>query len=421
LALLLLDEMKLHSLYVARFSMKTTLLRNKGFFAFFMFFLWGMASPPPSIMEMPQVDLEVFVRKGCPHCESAKRFLRALQQDHPGLQIIYHDVGENSEALDRFIHLASKFDVKQAGVPAFWLKGKLIVGFSEETTGRQLESLLGRPPPQKPQGKNDGVCGLEDLEACGPSKKEPHPSTVHFPLLGPQTFSDLGLPIFTLLLGLLDGFNPCAMWVLLFLLSLLASLRDRTKMVWLAGTFVIMSGVVYFGFMVAWLNLFFLIGYTRVTQLVLGSLAGVVGFINIKDFFAFKRGVTVSIPESVKPGLYEKMRHILQANSFPVALAGMVGLALMVNVFELACTAGFPALYTQILSQQVLDGWTYYGYLGLYNLAYIADDAVMVSLAVVTLRHRKLQEREGRWLKFISGVVMLGLAGLLIGAPEWLF
>ena len=265
------------------------------------------------------------------------------------------------------------------------------------------------------------MCGLETFESCVTLNEKQNPGIIHFPFLGPQTFSDLGLPLFTLLLGLLDGFNPCAMWVLLFLLSLLATLRDRTKMAWLAGTFVIMSGVVYFGFMAAWLNLFFMIGYTRVTQLVLGGLAGAVGLVNIKDFFAFGRGVTVSIPESVKPGLYETMRHILQANSFAVALMGMVGLAFMVNIFELACTAGFPALYTQILSQQALDWWTYYGYLGLYNLAYIADDAVMVSVAVVTFSHRKLQKREGRWLKLISGSVMLGLSGFLIAAPELLF
>ena len=265
------------------------------------------------------------MRKGCPHCESAKKFLAGLQQEYPGLKIIFHDVREDVEVLERVTSLAKKFGIKPIGVPAFFVKGKLIVGFSsEETTGRQLKELLGRPPPQHSQKESDGVCGLEDSESCSDHNEVPHPGVVHFPFLGPQTFSDLGLPLFTLLLGLLDGFNPCAMWVLLFLLSLLATLQDRTKMAWLAGTFVIMSGVVYFGFMAAWLNLFFLIGYTRVTQLVLGGLAGVVGLVSIKDFFAFGRGMTVGIPESAKPKLYEKMRHILQANTFHVALLGMV-------------------------------------------------------------------------------------------------
>ena len=167
-----------------------------------------MASPSPSIIEKPRADLEVFVRKGCPHCESAKKFLTALQQDTPELRIIFHDVGENFEARDRLFRLATKFGIKPIGVPAFWVKGKLIVGFSsEETTGRQLEDLLGRPPPQHSQRHNDGVCGLETFESCVTLNEKQNPGIIHFPFLGPQTFSDLGLPLFTLLLGLLDGFN----------------------------------------------------------------------------------------------------------------------------------------------------------------------------------------------------------------------
>lgn len=402
--------------------MNANSILKKGLLVFGSFAILGMALPSPSIMENNQADLEVFVRKGCPHCESAKQFLHEFRKANPDLTILYHDVGEDAAARDRLIHLSSKYGVQQVGVPAFWVRGTFIVGFSsEESTGRRLKDLLGRPPPQRSQEKKEGVCSLEESDSCGTSKQERSPPVVHFPLLGPQSFSDLGLPLFTVFLGLLDGFNPCAMWVLLILLSLLATLRDRATMAWLAGTFVVMSGVVYFMLMVAWLHLFFMIGYTRVTQLVLGGLAGVVGLVNIKDFFAWGRGVSVSIPASVKPGLYEKMRHIIQAKAFHVALFGMIVLALVVNIFELACTAGFPALYTQILSQQALDAWAYYGYLGLYNLAYIADDALMVSIAVLTLSHRKLQEQEGRWLKLISGIVMLGLGGLLIGSPEVLF
>lgn len=397
------------------------LLFQKGLLALSVVPLLGMAVPPPSTIEKDQANLEVFVREGCPHCEAAKSFLAGLQKEYPDLEIMFHDVGKDSDARNRLLHLGKKFGVQQIGVPAFWVQEKFIVGFSsEETTGRQLKKLLGRPPPQPSQMKKEGVCGLDPIEPCATPHEKPSPA-IHLPFLGPQTFSDLGLPLFTLLLGLLDGFNPCAMWVLLVLLSLLATMKDRRKMAWLAGTFVVMSGVVYFGFMAAWLNVFFLFGYTRGTQLVLGGLVGIVGLVNIKDFFALGRGISFSIPQAVKPGLYEAMRNVLQANSFHVALLGMIGLALVVNIFELVCTAGFPALFTQILSQQSLDGWAYYGYLGLYNLAYIADDAVMVSIAVVTLSHRKLQQREGQWLKLVSGLVMLVLAGLLIGAPQLLF
>lgn len=210
------------------------------------------------------------------------------------------------------------------------------------------------------------------------------------------------------------------MWVLLFLLSLLVNLRDRLKMALIAGTFVTVSGLVYFAFMAAWLNMFLLIGLSRPIQIGLGGIALFVGAVNVKDFFSLHRGITLSIPESAKPGLYARIRGILQAENLIGALVGIVILAGLVNIVELLCTAGFPALYTQILTLQQMPSWEYYGYLGLYNLAYILDDSLMVTIAVVTLSRRKLQERAGRWLKLTSGLVMAGLGAVLLLQPKWL-
>jgi hypothetical protein len=172
--------------------------------------------------------------------------------------------------------------------------------------------------------------------------------------------------------------------------------------------------------MAAWLNIFLLIGLSRPIQIGLGGVALLVGAVNVKDFFALHRGISLSIPESAKPGLYTRIRGILQADNLAGALAGIVVLAGLVNIIELLCTAGFPALYTQILTLQQMPSWEYYGYLGLYNLAYIFDDSLMVMIAVVTLSRRKLQERAGRWLKLISGLVMVGLAAVLLLQPKWL-
>ena len=135
---------------------------------------------------------------------------------------------------------------------------------------------------------------------------------------------------------------------------------------------------------------------------------------------ALRHGISLSIPESAKPGLYARIRRILQADNLAAALAGIVILAGLVNLIELLCTAGFPALYTQILTLHQMPEWEYYSYLGLYNLAYIFDDSLMVTIAVVTLSRRKLQERSGRWLKLTSGLVMVGLSAVLLLQPEWL-
>lgn len=343
------------------------------------------------------IVLEVFSRPGCPHCAAAAPFLEALQRERPELQVRIYNVEDDPAALARLRELATQHHIQAPGVPAFAVGGELLIGYrDEETTGRQIRALLDRLPAQ-PQR-------LETIDT----------------VLGTLNVRTLGLPLFTLIVGLLDGFNPCAMWVLLFLLSLLVNLRDRLKMFIIGGTFVAVSGLVYFAFMAAWLNIFLLIGFSRATQVTLGSVAALIGLINVKDFFAFGQGVSLSIPESVKPGIYTRVRRILQAESLIGALASVMVLAVLVNTIELLCTAGLPAVYTQILTLHHLPWWAYYGYLGLYNIAYIFDDSLMLTIAIVTLGRRKLQEKEGRWLKLISGVVMLGLGVVLLITPGWL-
>jgi hypothetical protein len=233
------------------------------------------------------------------------------------------------------------------------------------------------------------------------------------------SLSDLGLPLFTIAIGLLDGFNPCAMWVLLFLLSLLAGLKDRRRMVLIAGTFVVVSGLVYYAFLAAWLNVFLLIGLSRTAQVILGLAAMVVGGLNVKEFFfALGRAPSLSIPASVKPGLMDRMRAVARAEHLGAGMAAVAALAVLVNLVELLCTAGFPAVYTAILSRQGLSGPAWFGYLALYDLAYIVDDSLVVGAAVFTFSRRRLQEREGRWLKLAGGLVMLALAVAMLLFPD---
>jgi hypothetical protein len=137
----------------------------------------------------------------------------------------------------------------------------------------------------------------------------------------------------------------------------------------------------------------------------------------VKDFFAFGRGVSLSIPASAKPGIYQRMRRLLHEQSLAMAIAGTVVLAVLVQLVELLCTSGLPALYTRILTLRQLDPWGYYGYILLYNVMYMADDVVLLAIGVVTLSQKRLQEKEGRLLKLLSGLVMLLLGLYLILVP----
>jgi hypothetical protein len=245
------------------------------------------------------------------------------------------------------------------------------------------------------------------------------PAILDLPWIGTRiNLEDVGLPVFTVAIGLLDGFNPCSMWVLIMMVSMLAAVGDRRRMIAIAGTFVAIEGIAYFAFMAAWLNLFLVIGISRVSEVILGLVAVAAGLINVKDFFAFGRGITLSIPAAAKPGIIARMRRLLHEQSLAAAIAGTVVLAVLVQIVELLCTSGLPALYTRILTLKNLDPWAYYGYLLLYIVMYMLDDIIVLAIGVVTLSQKRLQEKEGRQLKLLSGAIMLALGVYLIVVPQ---
>jgi len=340
-------------------------------------------------------ELQVFVRDGCPHCAEAKTYLPLFAHTRPWLRIVYRHVDHDAQAREELVRLSQSAGIWPPGVPTFVFKNRMLVGFeSAERTGPELAALV-----------EQRTTPAENIASRW---------------FGTLSVARLGLPLFTLVVGLLDGFNPCAMWLLLFLLSLLVHLQDRKRMALIAGTFVLISGAVYYAFMAAWLNLFLALGLSTPLRIALGGLALFIGTVHVKDFFTHLRGFSLSIPEAAKPGLYARMRAVVAAPSLLPALAAVSALALVVNFVELTYTAGFPALYTAILTQQGLTPAAHYGYLGLYILGYIADDALMVASAVIALSSRKLTEEAGRWLKLLSGSVMLALGAIMLLRPAWL-
>jgi glutaredoxin len=361
--------------------------------------------------------IEAFVRDGCPHCAKAEEFLARLSKEQPSLKVVIRDVQKEPAALERLKELAREQGAGAARVPAVYVGGQLIIGYSEEASTDKLirSALAGRAASAA--SADAGTCEAEDSLACPQTgAKAAAPSETFEVSLFGRTLSldDVGLPAFTLAMGLLDGFNPCSMWVLLLMISLLAPMNNRRRMLAIAGSFVLIQGIAYFLFMAAWLNLFLVIGLSRASQLIIAAIAIVAGLINVKDFLALNIGVSLSIPEKAKPGIYSRMRAILHAESMTTAIVGAVILAGLVQIVEFLCTSGFPALFTRILTLRELEPASYYGYLLLYVGAYMFDDLVILSIGVALLSRHRLQEREGRWLKLVSGLVMVGLGVYLI-------
>ncbi len=369
------------------------------------------AQGPPAAAAGASGPLVVYVRDGCPHCADAKAFLAELQRRRPALRIEWRDVVRDPAAAEALEHVFLATGQWPPGVPAFVIGREVWIGFDDAAhSGRVIESMLDAAGI----GAESGDAGVA---AGGPAQRAGEIDTRWF---GTLNASSLGLPLFTLALGLIDGFNPCAMWVLLFLLSLLVRLQDRRRIALVAGSFVLASGAVYYAFMAAWLNLFLVVGWSDALRWTLAALALAIGALNAKDALAPDHGPSLAIPAAARPSLVARMHRVVHAPRLATMLVGVAALALVVNTVELLCTAGLPALYTAVLAQQGVSSGERLAWLGLYILAYMADDALMVGVAVAALGRGKMTARAGRVLKGLSGAVMLALGAVLLWRPQWL-
>jgi uncharacterized membrane protein HdeD (DUF308 family) len=354
-----------------------------------------------------RIQLHFFWSARCPHCLEARPHVLPMVAERPWIELHDLELSRHPENVQLYLDMAATLGEQARSVPAFLFCGEMHVGWhSAETTGaflvERLEACRARAAANR--------------ETLGPSA----PETIHLPLLGEIDPSGLSLPVFTVLIAGLDAFNPCAFFVLLFLLGLLAHQRDRRRMLAIGGVFVLVSGLFYFAFMAAWLNLFRMMGEIQWVTLAAALLAIAIALINIKDFFAFKQGLTLSIPESRLPDLYRRGRAVLAAGNLPTMLVATLLLAGAANLYELLCTAGFPMVYTRVLTLNNLPSSGYYLYLALYNLIYVIPLLAIVLAITYALGRRQLTERQGRLLKLMSGVMMLELGVLLLLAPQML-
>lgn len=350
----------------------------------------------PQKDEAKRLELVFYWGVGCPHCEDAKPFMAELAER--GVHVDHVEVRQSEKGRQRFLEDVARLGIEAAGVPTFVCGDEYVVGFRRGATEAEIEAMIAR--------RREG--------AAGPAPA----TTIELPLFGTLDAGAVSLPVFTVAVGLVDGINPCAMWVLLVLMGILLHVKERRRIALYGGAFVLVSGIVYFLFMTAWVSLFQFVGLSRAFTIGLGVVVVAMGLINLKEVIWFKKGVSLMIPDRAKPGLYRRMRAIARAASLPGALLGIVALAFVVNLIELACTLGLPAVYTRILSLRAdLTPAGRYAYLVLYNLAYIVPLGVIVGVFALTFRRAALGERGAKVLKAVSGALLVAFGLVFILAP----
>lgn len=364
--------------------------------------------------ENNSVTVYLFWAEGCPHCEKEIEFLDAIKTKYPQVEIKKYEVIQNPDNRNLLKSVGEKLDTNVSGVPFTVIGEKYFAGFySNETTGEEIENEIKNAIKQ---GYFDIVSQINKADVT----PIPESKTITLPVFGNISVEKFSLPVITLLVAALDGFNPCAMWVLIFLIGLLLGTNNRKKM-WILGfAFIMSSAFVYFLFLSAWLNLFFFLSFVSWIKLGVGLLAFGAGIYYLYDFYKNKSGACKVVGGGKKQAVYEKMKFLINQPNFVLSIVGIILLAFGINLIELVCSAGLPAIYTNLLSLSDLTLWQYYLYLIFYVFIFMLDDLIVFCIAMITLKITGLEGKFSRYSHLIGGVLMLIIGFLMLFKPEWL-
>ena len=364
------------------------------------------------------LDIEIFDREDCLQCDKAREFLSRLKSLQPQVRVITRDVRKEPAALQLLKRMAQNQGNAELDYPAFVVGGQLIIGFSEEAgTAQLILDTLAASRPANQQDEKLPLCksGTEPGCALIPVTPEEKPQAVTFNILGYNVhLGQIGLPLFTIAMGMLDGLNHSSLWVLMLIITLLAPAKNRTQMLVIAGTFVAIQGVIYFIVMSAWFNLITKIDISRLTQILFGILAVLAGTIYLKKYLFFGQRIHAYSGEINKPGIYTRIRKITESENLTAALLGTIALSALVQLSELSYTSVFPALFTRVLHLQHLGNLSNYSYLMLYDFAYMLDDLIVLSLGLISLNSISLKKFSPQTLMLISGLVTMSMGAYLL-------
>jgi thiol-disulfide isomerase/thioredoxin len=376
-----------------------------------------------------RVDVYFFWAIGCPHCEREIEFLKRFEAEEPRLQVHYLEVSRNAANQKAFTAVVERFAPDDPAVPLTVVGDSAMVGYAtDQTSGAELRRRIayclanGCPdtvgPLVRASGGERADATAERRADAGAQRMVP--PVISVPFLGEVRTADFSLPVLTIVLGAIDGFNPCAMWVLVFLIGLLLGMEDRFRM-WVLGTaFIAGSALVYFLFMAAWLNFLLFIGAVVWVRAAVALVALGGGFYYLREYFQNPDAACKVTAPPARRRVFESLRKLTTESRFWLALGGIVALAFAVNLVELLCSAGIPAVYTQVLALSHLPAWQYYAYLSLYILVFMLDDLFVFVVAMKTLQITGATTHYVRFSHLAGGVVLLAIGALLLLRPEWL-
>lgn len=378
----------------------------------------------PKVLAAEITNVYFFYGDGCPHCAKEEIFLDKLEGENSNIRTSRFEVWGSKENAALLQKVAKAMNIEASGVPVTIVGDRYIVGYGDaETTGEEIKTLISEYRPSVGRDVVKEVLNKDKIEKDKKNavSSEAKNKNVKVPFWGKVNLKDFSLPLLTILIGTLDSFNPCAMWVLLLLISMMITMNNRRRM-WLLGlTFIISSAVAYFIFLSAWLNIYLFIGYIKWIRTAIAVVAIFSGAFALREFWKNRNGgCEIEASSARRKYITGKLRDIVQSNKFYFALGGIVILAAAINLLELLCSAGLPAVYVPILTLADLAKWQYYSYLILYAFFYVLIQLIVFLATMFTFQVKAVSSKITKWSSLIGGVLMLLIGLLLIFAPGWL-
>ncbi|MCI9233947.1 MAG: hypothetical protein HFH08_05065 [Bacilli bacterium] len=404
------------------------MVRRKYFgivFSLVTFFFICFSVFPNDIEALEKVKLYLFYSDSCPHCAAEKEYLSTLQKKHSNLEIELLEVTkkiENSDLLDK---VKQTLGTENNYVP-YTVIGKIGLTGYNDNVARQIEHFIEKYSYEKSidivEAVKNGelVSNEENMETELEKEIEEEKIPIVVPILGEINPKQVSLPLLAIIIGFIDGFNPCAMWVLLFLIGVLVGMKDRKRMWVLGFTFLITSALIYLLFMVSWLKIAVSISSVLWIQKVIALIAFLAGIWNLYSFMKTKEVGCLIVKEAKRKKTLSQIRKITTEQKFVFAFLGVIVLAISVNFVELACSAGFPLIFTQILALNNLTNIEYIFYIIFYIFFFLIDDLFVFFIAMFTMKITSVSNKYARYSHLVGGAIMILIGLLLFFKPEWL-
>ena len=372
---------------------------------------------PVSVKAENVVNLYLFYGDGCPHCAEEEKFIDEYLKTEKSAKLIKYEVWHSEDNRKTWVKIQDKLNNHENGVPYLIIGDEVIVGYLDGVTDENIKKYVNKyKNDKKYEDKVAKILNNEEIKTKKEvKKKKEEVKEYKLPILGKVNPRKVSLPLLSVVLGLVDGFNPCAMWVLIFLITMLLNTKDRKKM-WILGlTFILTSGLVYLAFMLAWLNLATFINQIIYVRILIAAVAIVVGFFNIKKYIEARNkddGCDVVDSQSRKK-IMNKVMDVTKESKFILAILGIMVLAASVNLIEMMCSIGLPLIFTQILSFNNLSTGSYALYMFLYILFFLIDDIVIFVIAMVTFKVTGISTKYSKYAHLVAGIITI-LIGLLL-------